>query len=61
MYYILLFYNKNEIYILFIYFVFCPFRAAPMTYGSSQARSLIRAIAASLCQSHSNARSKSCL
>ena len=41
---------------LFIY-LFCLFvfsRAAPMAYRGSQARGLIRAIAASLCQSHSN-------
>ena len=44
---------------LFIYlsFVFCPYRAAPTAYGGSQARGLIGAVAASLCQSHSNARS----
>ena len=38
--------------------VFCLFRAAPMAYGGSQSRDLIRAVAASLCQSHSNARSQ---
>ena len=37
------------------------FRAAPVAYGNSQASSLIRAAAASLCHSHSNARSKQCL
>ena len=37
------------------------FRAARMAYGSSQARGQIRAIAAGLCQSHSNARSEPCL
>ena len=37
------------------FFVFCPFTAA---YGGSQARGLIGAIAAGLCQSHSNARSE---
>ena len=41
---------------LFIYFVFS--RAAPVAYGDSQARGLIRAVAASLCHSHSNATSK---
>ena len=43
------------------FFVFCLFvfsRAAPTSYGGSQARGLIRAIAASLRQSHSNAISK---
>jgi len=34
------------------------FRVAPAGYGGSQARGLIRAVAASLCHSHSNARSK---
>ena len=38
---------------LFIYFVFCLFRATPIAYGASQARGLIRATAASLCQSYS--------
>ena len=37
----------------------CLFRATPKAYGSSQARGPIGAVAASLCQSHSNARSKS--
>ena len=44
---------------LFIYFVFS--RAAPAAYGGSQARGLIRAVAASLRQSHSNARTELCL
>ena len=39
---------------LFIYLSFCLLRAAPMAYGGSQARSLIRAVATSLCQSHSS-------
>ena len=39
--------------------LFCLFRAAPMeTYGSSQARDKIGAVAASLQHSHSNAGSK---
>ena len=37
---------------------FCLFRAAPVAYGGSQARDLIRAVGASLRQSHSNARSE---
>ena len=37
------------------------FRAAPVAYGSSQAKSQIRAAGASLCHSHSNARSEPCL
>ena len=39
-------------------FCFCLFRAAPTAHGGSQARSLIRAVAAGLHQSHSNARSE---
>ena len=34
------------------------FRAAPVAYGSSQARGRIRAVASGLCHNHSNARSK---
>ena len=34
------------------------FRAAPMTYGSSQARGRIGATGTGLCHSHSNARSE---
>ena len=41
-------------FVLFLSF----FRAAPVAYGGSQARGLIGAVAAGLCQSHSNARSK---
>ena len=37
------------------------FRATPTAYGGSQARSLIRATAASLHHSHSKARSEPCL
>ena len=40
---------------LFIYF--CLFRAAPVAHGGSQARSQIRAVAATLHHSHSNAGS----
>ena len=45
----------------FFSFFFLLFRAAPAAYGSSQARSPIRATAASLRHSHSNARSELCL
>ena len=41
-----------------IFFFFCLFRAAPMAFGGSQARGLIRAVAASLLQSPSNTRSE---
>ena len=37
------------------------FRAAPASYGDSQARGRIRAVAAGLCHSHSTIRSKFCL
>ena len=54
--------NKNisifSDYILFIFWSFCLFRAIPTAYGGSQARGLIRAIAAGLRQGHSNTRSK---
>ena len=45
-------------FIFYLFFFFCPFRATPMAYGSSQARGLIGAVASSLCQSHSNTGSK---
>ena len=44
-------------YFLFIYLFFCLFAiswATPAAYGGSQARGRIGAVAASLCQSHSN-------
>ena len=45
-----------------VFFVFLPFSgSAPMAHGGSQARGLSRAVAASLCQSHSNAGSEPCL
>ena len=43
------------------FFSFCPFafsRAAPMAYGGSQARGLIRAVATGLHHSHSNGGSE---
>ena len=42
----------------FFFFFWSFFRAAPMAYGGSHARGLIRAVAAGLCQSHSNTRSE---
>ena len=39
-------------------FFFAIFWAAPMAYGGSQARGLIRAVAASLHQSHRNSGSE---
>ena len=51
--------------IFFFWFVFVlsfvPCRAAPAAHGGPQARGLMGAAAASLCQSHSNARSEPCL
>ena len=44
--------------ILFYFCLFAFSRAAPTAYGGSQARGLIRAVAASLCQSHSNVGSE---
>ena len=48
----------SNIYIFLFYFIFCLFRVAPEAYGGSQARSLIRALDASLCHRHSNAGSE---
>ena len=45
-------------FVLFLFSIFCLFRAALAAYVVSQARGLIRAIAGGLCQSYSNARSK---
>ena len=47
--------------LFFFFFFFCLLDiswAAPTAYGGSQARGLIRAVATSLCQSHSNAGSQ---
>ena len=41
-------------FLLFFFFFFCLFRATPVTYGGSQARGLIGAVAGGLHQSHSN-------
>ena len=54
--YIILFYFK-----IFIIIIFCFFRAALVTYGSSQARGQFGALAASLRHSHSNEESEPCL
>ena len=49
--------------ILFVYlFIYLGlFRAAPVAYGSSQAKSQIRVVAAGLNHSHSNVRAEPCL
>ena len=47
------------IFLFYFYFYFFVFsRATPVAYGDSQVRGLIGAVAASLCQSHSNAGSE---
>ena len=46
--------SPDNIFLFFFFF----FRAAPVAYGNSQARGQIRATAASLYHSHSNAGSK---
>ena len=49
------------LFFFFFVFVFFVFRAAPVANGGSQARGQIKATAASLHHSHSNATSKLCL
>ena len=44
--------------LLLLLLLFCLFRVSPMAYGGSQARGRVRAVAASLCQSHGNAKSE---
>ena len=46
------------VFFLFVFLFFVFSRATPAAYGGSQARGLIGAIAASLCQSHSNVGSE---
>ena len=46
--------------IFFLYLLLFS-RATPVAYGGSQARGLIRAVAAGLCHSYSNAGSEPCL
>ena len=53
--------NASQTLLLFYFiylFIFAISWAALATYGDSQARRLIGAVAASLCQSHSSAGSK---
>ena len=47
--------------IFFIFIFILLFRAVPVAYGGSQARALIRATAAGLHHSHSNAGSEPCV
>ena len=48
-------------FLFFFFFFFAFSRAAPVAYGGSQARGLIRAVAAGLYHSHSNSGSEPCL
>ena len=52
---------SNIIIIIFFFGLFAFSRATPTAYEDSQARGLIRAVAASHSHSHSNAGSQSCL
>ena len=49
---------RQGFFFFFLVFLASFLRAAPVTYGASQARGLIRAVAADLHQSYSNARYK---
>ena len=48
----------SKLHNFFFSFSFVFSRAAPAAYGASQARGLIKAVAAGLCQSHSNVGSE---
>ena len=52
-------YPLLPLFFFFLFLFFVCFRAAPAAYGGSQARGQVGTVAASLHQSHSNARSKS--
>ena len=53
--------NTGQVWCMLVVWFGLFFRAAPTAYGSSQARGRIRAVAAGLCHSLSNARSEPCL
>ena len=55
------FLNANNLIHSFIHSFIYSFGGAPTTYGGSQARDPIRAVATGLLHSHSNARSEPCL
>ena len=48
----------GQLFYLFVFLFFVFSRAVPAAYGGSQARGRIRAVAASLCWSHSNVGSE---
>ena len=50
--------SLSIMYLCWFVLSFCLFRAIPKAYGGSQARDPIRAVAAGLCHSHSNAASE---
>ena len=58
---LLLFYICSFVLLFMYVFIYLLFRAAPSACGGSQAKGLIEAIAASLCQGHSNVGSEPCL
>ena len=51
-------FQELHFFLFFFFYLFAFSRATPAAYGGSQARSRIGAVAACLCQSHSNAGSK---
>ena len=51
-------YSQSLFFLFFFWSFFVFFRATPTAYGGAQARGPVRAVAASLCQSHSNAGSE---
>ena len=55
------FLNREDFIYLYSFWSFCLFRAAPAAQRDSQARGQIRAIAAGLHHTHSNAGSELCL
>ena len=56
-----IFFGGINVFTLLYYVFILLFRATPAAYGGSQARGLIRATAAGLPHSYSNARSEPCL
>ena len=58
---LLVYRNAVDLLIILCVCVFAISRAAPVAYGGSQARGLIRAVAAGLHQNHSNTGSELCL